>query len=65
MIVMCYFISLGACSCPPNVVGDLCDQCANNTFGYYPQLGCRECECNYLGLEDGNLQCDPDIGICK
>ncbi|XP_046389625.1 laminin subunit alpha [Ischnura elegans] len=55
----------GSCICPPRVTGRNCDQCVPYTYGYDQIIGCEECNCNPLGVERGNLQCDLLTGLCK
>ncbi|KAL7292410.1 hypothetical protein TKK_0013999 [Trichogramma kaykai] len=55
----------GSCICPSNVIGALCDQCKPGTYGYDPVIGCEECQCDYHGVQDGDLQCDLLTGNCK
>lgn len=54
----------GECICPPRVTGEKCDQCMPQTFGFDQIIGCEECNCNPLGVERGNLQCDLNNGSC-
>lgn len=56
--------STGECICPPHVVGKNCDQCEPMTYGFDPIIGCEECKCSYLGVENTNLQCDLFNGSC-
>ncbi|SPP85142.1 laminin subunit alpha [Drosophila guanche] len=55
----------GECMCPPNVIGDMCEKCAPNTYGFHQVIGCEECNCNYLGIANGNTQCDMFNGTCE
>lgn len=55
----------GECVCPPNVMGELCDKCMPNTYGFHQIIGCEPCECNYLGISNGNTQCDAFNGSCE
>ncbi|KAK2708492.1 hypothetical protein QYM36_014189 [Artemia franciscana] len=54
----------GQCICPPHVTGPRCDRCEPLHYGYDPLIGCEACECNPLGVYDGNLQCDLENGQC-
>uniref|UniRef100_T1J097 Laminin subunit alpha n=1 Tax=Strigamia maritima TaxID=126957 RepID=T1J097_STRMM len=54
----------GDCICPPRVTGEYCDTCLQNTYGFDPIIGCEDCNCNPLGVENGNLQCDLFLGEC-
>lgn len=31
----------GECVCPPNTMGDTCDQCKPMYWGYDPRFGCK------------------------
>ncbi|XP_054277134.1 laminin subunit alpha [Macrosteles quadrilineatus] len=53
----------GECVCPMHVVGERCDQCEAYTYGYDSVIGCSECNCNRLGVEN-SLQCDLLTGVC-
>lgn len=55
----------GECVCPPNVMGELCDKCMPNTYGFHQIIGCEPCDCNYLGIANGNSQCDAFNGSCE
>ncbi|XP_012267208.2 laminin subunit alpha [Athalia rosae] len=55
----------GECICPPNVSGERCDQCRPRTYGFDPIIGCSECNCNPLGVIDGDLQCSLFNGDCN
>ncbi|ALC44510.1 LanA [Drosophila busckii] len=63
-IAMCD-ANTGECKCPPNVEGALCDKCAPNTYGFHQVIGCEECNCNYMGIANGNQQCDMFNGSCE
>lgn len=54
----------GECTCLPHVIGSNCDKCENFTYGFDISIGCEECKCNPLGVEQGNLQCDLINGNC-
>lgn len=56
---------LGECTCPENVIGDFCDECASNSWGYDPISGCQECKCDTRGVIGGNVQCDELTGNCQ
>lgn len=58
-------IITGECICPTNVIGEKCNMCKPNTYGLDPNIGCPECQCNYYGVENGNLQCDQQTGLCE
>ncbi|CAI4221000.1 unnamed protein product [Auanema sp. JU1783] len=60
----------GQCPCFPNVVGEQCDQCAENHFNLSSSAGCSACDCDPNGVllkSDGNsdLQCNTFDGQCK
>lgn len=52
----------GTCECHPNVVGEKCDRCADNHYGFKSGQGCRACNC---GLASYSSQCDDDTGKCR
>lgn len=54
----------GACICPPHVVGDRCDKCEPYSFGFDQFFGCESCNCDPLGVDNGELQCDLNNGSC-
>lgn len=47
------------------MTGEKCNQCVPYTFGFDSIIGCEECGCNPLGVENGNLQCDLNNGSCE
>jgi laminin, alpha 3/5 len=55
----------GKCICPLNVEEGNCDTCVSGTFGFHPIFGCDECNCNRLGVNFGNLNCDKESGQCE
>ena len=61
----------GQCICKPNVMGELCDQCAKDHYGIERQgtcNGCIPCQCANASLttscdsESGQCQCQPGAG---
>lgn len=52
----------GICQCKKNVVGEECDRCAINHFGFESCNGCQSCDC---GLASEYSQCDENTGQCK
>ncbi|CAO1298214.1 unnamed protein product [Diamesa hyperborea] len=55
----------GECICPPRVTGEKCDKCVSYTFGFDQIIGCEEYNCNVLGVERNNLQCNLNNGSCE
>lgn len=53
--------SSGTCNCHDNVIGEYCDQCALNHWGFKSCQGCRPCDC---GLASQSKQCDLETGQC-
>lgn len=54
----------GACICPPHVTGDKCDKCESYSYGFDHYFGCELCNCNPLGVQNNELQCDIHNGTC-
>ncbi|XP_017881365.1 laminin subunit alpha [Ceratina calcarata] len=52
----------GQCFCRENVVGDRCDRCADDHYGYETCDGCKPCDC---GIASESRQCDDATGQCK
>ncbi|XP_029032401.2 laminin subunit alpha [Osmia bicornis bicornis] len=52
----------GQCFCHENVVGETCDRCADDHYGYDTCEGCKACEC---GIASERSQCDEVTGQCK
>ena len=52
----------GDCSCPPNTLEPFCDKCVTGSWGYDPQLGCKQCLCDLEGSVAFN--CDLETGQC-
>ena len=46
----------GYCSCKPNVIGRMCNKCAENTFNFESNTGCDLCQCHLIG--SASQQCD-------
>lgn len=40
--------SSGQCGCLPNVIGQHCDQCTENTWNMASGSGCKPCDCNHV-----------------
>ena len=49
----------GKCMCKPNVIGDRCDQCAPDTWGFLSGYGCSHCNCS---IASNSSQCDIITG---
>ncbi|XP_033099240.1 laminin subunit alpha-like [Anneissia japonica] len=56
---ICHY-QTGVCVCPPNVIGNFCDACKENYFGYDPIAGCIECDCDPRGTEGDINKCDRE-----
>ncbi|CAL7933589.1 unnamed protein product [Xylocopa violacea] len=52
----------GQCFCRENVIGEQCDRCADDHYGYETCDGCKPCDC---GLASESSQCDDMTGQCK
>lgn len=52
----------GQCHCRENVVGDQCDRCADDHYGYDTCDGCKACSCD---IASEGSQCDEVTGQCK
>lgn len=52
----------GECVCKKNVVGDKCDRCEENHYGYASGQGCQACECDVSAI---GQQCDDITGQCR
>lgn len=50
----------GDCVCPPNTVGDVCENCTKNAWNYHPLKGCVLCDCSEVGAE--GPECNPING---
>ena len=49
----------GECICKANVIGDRCDQCAPDTWGFLSGNGCTHCNCT---IASNDTQCDAVTG---
>ncbi|CAH0547112.1 unnamed protein product [Brassicogethes aeneus] len=54
--------STGTCICKPNVVGEKCDRCDVEHFGFDSGRGCSPCNCSSAS---DSSQCDDTTGQCK
>ncbi|KAK6627792.1 hypothetical protein RUM44_010271 [Polyplax serrata] len=52
----------GQCECHKNVVGERCDRCADDHFGFSQCRGCYACNC---GPASVYTSCDDETGQCK
>ncbi|GLH10959.1 Netrin-A [Gryllus bimaculatus] len=59
----------GQCPCLPNVIGQRCDECAENHWKIASGTGCEPCDCDPIGsvadqcnLYDGQCSCRPGFG---
>ncbi|XP_066588247.1 laminin subunit alpha [Prorops nasuta] len=52
----------GQCHCKENVVGEKCDSCEVNHYGFNSCDGCKPCDC---GLASESSQCDDETGQCR
>ncbi|XP_054012773.1 laminin subunit alpha [Hylaeus anthracinus] len=52
----------GKCFCRENVVGDRCDRCEDDHYGYDSCDGCKACDCE---VASESSQCDENTGQCK
>uniref|UniRef100_T1KF65 Laminin subunit alpha n=1 Tax=Tetranychus urticae TaxID=32264 RepID=T1KF65_TETUR len=52
----------GNCKCHPNVIGDYCNECKPNHYGFNTCAGCTPCNCS--DASKGH-DCDADSGQCR
>lgn len=52
----------GICECWPNVVGDKCDRCEIEHYGFSSGEGCTLCDCQ---IASESSQCDDTTGQCR
>ncbi|XP_043946347.1 laminin subunit alpha-5 [Protopterus annectens] len=56
----------GDCICPPLTVQPECTICQPQTFGCHPLVGCEECNCSNVGVQDlTDPGCDTESGQCS
>uniref|UniRef100_UPI003AADFC17 laminin subunit beta-1a n=1 Tax=Centroberyx gerrardi TaxID=166262 RepID=UPI003AADFC17 len=53
----------GQCQCLPNVVGQLCDRCAADTWNMASQRGCEACDCD--PTHSFGTSCNEISGQCS
>lgn len=53
---------VGTCHCQNNVIGDKCDRCEVDHYGFDSGLGCKACDC---GVASNSTQCDDHTGDCR
>ncbi|KAG8447132.1 hypothetical protein GDO86_014548 [Hymenochirus boettgeri] len=55
----------GQCICPPRTVKPDCTVCQPQTFGCHPLVGCEECDCSPVGLQNKTEPgCNEQTGQC-
>ena len=52
---------MGICECKPNVIGEHCNECDQNHWGFESCNGCKACNC---GVGSNSSQCDLLTGSC-
>lgn len=52
---------IGTCNCYPNVIGEKCDRCEVDHYGFESGRGCMACDC---GIASNSTQCDDHTGKC-
>lgn len=52
----------GSCECQSGVVGDKCDRCQDEHWGFEYGNGCTPCNCS---VASQSKQCDDSTGQCK
>lgn len=56
----------GQCICPPHTIQPECTVCEPQTFGCHPLIGCEECNCSNIGIQDlTDPGCDTESGQCS
>ncbi|XP_053308878.1 laminin subunit alpha-5 isoform X2 [Spea bombifrons] len=55
----------GQCICPPRTIKPECTACQPQTFGCHALIGCEECDCSKVGLQNTTEPgCDVRTGQC-
>ncbi|KAM4622730.1 laminin subunit alpha-5-like [Discoglossus pictus] len=55
----------GQCICPPRTLKPECTVCQPQTFGCHPLIGCEDCNCSAIGLQNVTEPgCDIQSGQC-
>lgn len=57
--------SFGHCKCLPNVIGKLCDECAENFWNLDDGKGCIQCDCDITGTRENTTYCNQKTGQCN
>lgn len=53
----------GQCICKHNVIGPICDRCAEGFWNIHSPHGCERCNCDREGSME--TTCDPQSGQCR
>lgn len=53
----------GQCTCRKNIVGRVCDRCAEGYWNLESGIGCQSCNCSSMGSM--NLNCSAYTGQCN
>lgn len=53
---------VGHCKCHSNVIGEKCDRCEDDHYGFHSGQGCEACDCDYAS---NSTQCDDHSGECR
>lgn len=53
----------GQCTCRANVIGRICDRCADGFWQLESGVGCHSCACNAIGSQAHT--CDTYTGQCS
>uniref|UniRef100_A0A4W3JCR4 Laminin, alpha 5 n=1 Tax=Callorhinchus milii TaxID=7868 RepID=A0A4W3JCR4_CALMI len=55
----------GQCICPPRTIKPECIVCQPQTFGCHPLVGCEECNCSRVGVQNLTNGCNIESGQCR